>query len=108
MNTATLLTGGDASGDGASSVVVQSTLRPLESDAVSLPLVNVTIDPEVESSTPQASVWGLISQLVERGMDLKQYLINQLAQELSPGERTGVLLVDPKPIRGANNLRSST
>jgi hypothetical protein len=106
MNTATLLTGAEASGDGASSVVVQSTLRPVESDVVSLPLVNVTIDPEVESSTPQASVWGLISQLVERGMDLKQYLINQLAQELRPGERTGVLLVDPKPIRGANNLRS--
>lgn len=102
-----LIARGDSGSESAPSVVVQPSLSPVEAEVVNLPMVNVSIDPEVDAAAPQASVWGLISQLVERGMDLKQYLINQIAQELRPGERTGVLLVDPKPIRGANSFRSN-
>lgn len=45
MDTTAPVARGDAGGETAPTVVVQSALRPVEADAVNLPLVNVTIDP---------------------------------------------------------------
>jgi len=88
-------------------ILIGSPALPMSADDTTRAAVQVTIDPAAEVGLPQPTVWGIISQLVERGMDLKQYLIDQLTQEIVPGERAGVLLVDPKPVRGAHNPRLS-
>lgn len=94
------------SADGGQVVLVENPTLSSTQDDTSPAVVHVTINPEAEVATPQPTVWGIISQLVERGMDIKQYLVNQLTQEIVPGERGSVLLVDPKPIRGTHHQRT--
>ncbi len=91
--------------DGHVVLIENPTLEHSATDAAPA-AVHVTINPEAEVVVPQPTVWGIISQLVERGMDIKQYLVDQLTQELVPGERNGVLLVDPKPVRGTHHQRT--
>lgn len=94
------------SADGGQIVLVENPTLSSTQDDASPAVVHVTINPEAEVATPQPTVWGIISQLVERGMDIKQYLVNQLTQEIVPGERGSVLLVDPKPVRGTHHQRT--
>lgn len=91
--------------DGHVVLIENPTLEHSATDATPA-VVHVTINPEAEVVVPQPTVFGIISQLVERGMDIKQYLVDQLTQELVPGERNGVLLVDPKPVRGTHHQRT--
>lgn len=87
-------------------VLVDAPLRLPEGDS-ELPshTVHVTVDPEAPVETSQAGLLGVISLLMDRAMDLKQYVINQLSQEVVPGERTGVLLVDPKSVRPSQQTK---
>lgn len=87
-------------------VLVDAPLRLPDGDN-DLPshTVHVTVDPEAPVESPQSSLLGVISLLVDRAMDLKQYVIHQLSQEVMPGERTGVLLVDPKPVRPSQQTK---
>lgn len=80
--------------------ISSSLALALENDSTPTSL-HVTIDPEVMPAEAKPTLLGLISQFVDRGMDLKRYFLDQLSQEIVPGERSTVLLVDPKPMRGA-------
>ncbi len=61
--------------------------------------VHVTVDPDAPAEAPKFNLLNVISLFMDRAVNLKSYVIDQLSQEIVPGERTGVLLVDPKSVR---------
>ncbi|MBP8257828.1 MAG: hypothetical protein KAX37_10915, partial [Opitutaceae bacterium] len=70
--------------------------------------VHVTVDPDAPVEAPKFNLLNVISLFMDRAVNLKSYVIDQLSQEIVPGERTGVLLVDPKSVRASqqNKLTS--
>jgi len=81
-------------------------LRPASATSESSSeIVHVTVDPEAPLDTPKLGLMGIISLFVDRAVDLKQYFLNQLSQEVVPGERPSVLLVDPKPVRPVHHQK---
>ncbi|MBP7141033.1 MAG: hypothetical protein KBA71_03935 [Opitutaceae bacterium] len=70
--------------------------------------VHVTVDPDAPAEAPKFNLFNVISLFMDRAVNLKSYVIDQLSQEIVPGERTGVLLVDPKSVRASqqNKLTS--
>ncbi|HRE83823.1 MAG TPA: hypothetical protein PLN52_22455 [Opitutaceae bacterium] len=81
-------------------IEIENTLRRVDpsADTTSASL-RVTVDPEAPTEVSKPGLMGIFSLFIDRAVDLKQYVLNQISQEVSPGERTGVLLVDPKPVR---------
>ncbi len=89
-------------------ILVDAPLRLPNGDGNSTaPSVHVTVDPEAPADGPQPGFLNVVSMLMDRAMDLKQYVINQLSQEVVPGERNGVLLVDPKSVRPSQQTKLS-
>lgn len=107
QETSTVSTAEGFSADAGRAIVTTNPLLPANTANQAGVAVQVTVDPTADIPVPQPTVWGVISQLVERGMNLKQYLLDQLAQGLVPGERDSVLLVDPKPVRHSQQTRDN-
>lgn len=79
----------------------------VQGDAAPVHNIHVTVDPDAPAETPRFNLFNVISLFMDRAVNLKSYVIDQLSQEFVPGERTGVLLVDPKSVRASQQNKIS-
>jgi len=100
----------DASGANGPHILNDAPLNISEvaqADASPSHSVHVTVDPDAPAETPRFNLFNVISLFMDRAVNLKSYVIDQLSQEFVPGERTGVLLVDPKSVRASQQNKIS-